>query len=70
MKNAEKTIHTVESTLIHTRQNISQHQEATPPPGGQIGLDLAHPREALIQRSKMTVTEEKNDLIAIREGSG
>lgn len=73
-KSAEKTIHTVDSTLIHTHQNIGphavvQHQEATPPPGGQIGLDLAHPREALIQRSKMTVTEEKNDLIAIRECS-
>lgn len=67
----KKSIHTEDTTLILilTLQNttlrhaIIHHPEATPPasPGSQIGLDLAHPCGTVLQMSKNTLTERKND---------
>lgn len=74
-----RPIHMEDNTLnlILALQNTSpphaaiQHPETTLHtfPGSQIGLDLAHLSETVLQLSKNTVTEGKNDITAsyIRE---
>lgn len=70
-----KPIHTEDTILILTLQNttlrhaIIHHPEATPPasPGSQIGLDLAHPCGTVLQMSKNTLTERKNDVTLFGE---
>lgn len=66
-----KSIHTEDTILllILTLQNtalrhaIIHHPEATPPasPGSQIGVDRAHQCGTVLQKSKNTLTERKND---------
>lgn len=61
-----KSIHAADTILLlilTLRHAIIHHPEATPPasPGSQIGVDRAHQCGTVLQMSKNTLTERKND---------
>lgn len=62
----KKSIHTEDTTLIHTLPHaIIHHPEEDPPPtspGSQKGLDLAHQCRTVPRMSRNTLTEGGNDV--------